>query len=318
MVNNPEEHHLQHCLGLLKKNNFIEYTGEFGAEITTFIPFVAWLKANGHLKGCRIKTYVGMQPYYFFLGEDEYEEKEDLRRWLPIEKRFWPSNSTYHAVQSPFHVYTDYRHHYVQSGERFDRPLIFMQNKFNIEWNAGPINFMPLNGLKKFFNLTQEKFTLFYSRPGARSNKNYTKDHNLELNYPDMEIVAQYPHVVNFEDYCANLEKNYNVTKLEILAKSNLYAAVQGGGAHLLACFSDALMLLLDRSEDLSKEGREYPHAYKSGPYKYLSNPPPQLMVARTFSSFNAGLNLLSQVDFVEDKMCLTEEMKTTLESLRL
>lgn len=315
---NQDEKHLQYCLAQLKQHRVLEYRGEFGAEITTFMPFVAWLKKEGHLSGCSIKTYHGMRPYYFFLEDDEYQETSELRSWLPISKRYWPNNSTYHAIWGPYQCYPDFRTYYLESGLEFPRPVIFMQNKFNIEWGAGPINFMPLKALKNFFESTKERFTIVYSRPGTFTNNGYTKDHNIELNYPDLEIIKQFHHVIQFEEYCAMYSKNYNQTKLEILAKSNLYVAVQGGGAHLMACFSGGLILLLDRSEDLSQEGREYPHAYQFGPYKYLSSPSPELLVARNFSDFNAGLELLSQAKLEDDNIHHSDSHKILYERLKL
>jgi hypothetical protein len=313
-----DEEHLSFCLQVLKERRELEYSGEYGAEITTFIPFVAWLKAQGHLKGCRIKTYVGMRPYYFFLDDDEYEEKSDLRRWLPIPERYWPSNSTYHAVQSPYHYYHDFRAHYGRKANPFNRPIVFMQNKFNIEWEAGPINFMPLMGLYQFFEATKDQFTIVYSRPGSRNNQNFSKDHNFELNYPDLNILSDYPHAIHFESYCADNALDYNTTKLELMARSRLYIAVQGGGAHLMACFSGSIMLVLDRSENLSPGGMEYPHAYQSGPYKYLASPPANLMVARNFPEFYDGLALMSQVQIDEGQFRLPEAMKSTFQRLSI
>lgn len=315
---NQDEKHLQYCLSRLKQNRLLEYRGEFGAEITTFIPFVAWLKKEGYLQGCSIKTYHGMRPYYFFLEDQEYQETNELRSWLPIDQRYWPNNSTYHAIQGPYHFYPDFRSHYINRGPKFDKPVIFMQNKFNVEWGVGPINFMPLKGLKHFFESTLDRFTIVYSRPGSFVNEGYTKDHNTDLDYPDLDIINQYNHVIHLEKYCSIQAKDYNQTKLEILAKSHRYAAVQGGGAHLLACFSAGMILLLDRSEDLSLEGKEYPHAYQHGPYKYLSSPSPTLLVARTFRDFNEGLGILSKINLDEDSSLLSSSDMLLRERLQL
>ena len=53
-------------LDMLRQHSMLEYSGEFGAEKTTFLPFVARLKQEGHLKGRKIVTYDGMRPYYYF------------------------------------------------------------------------------------------------------------------------------------------------------------------------------------------------------------------------------------------------------------
>ena len=45
-----DEIKLQQTLEQLKQKGYLEYTGEYGAELTTFIPFVAWLNQEGILK----------------------------------------------------------------------------------------------------------------------------------------------------------------------------------------------------------------------------------------------------------------------------
>ena len=57
------------ALHRLKTTGAIEYTGEYGAELTTFLPFAFWLKTQGLLSGRRVVTYRGMRPYYYFLED---------------------------------------------------------------------------------------------------------------------------------------------------------------------------------------------------------------------------------------------------------
>ncbi|RYD93482.1 MAG: hypothetical protein EOP61_23510 [Sphingomonadales bacterium] len=309
---------MNYCIDQLKDRGFLEYIGEYGAEITTFVPFVAWLHGEGFLNGRRIITYVGMRPYYFFLDDDQIEERSEPRNWLPIAQRCWPGNSTYHAVRSAWHVYPDFRRHYAAAGRSFDRPVIFLQNKFVIEWAIGPINFMPLNALQLFLEWTKDTHRIIYSRPETRANQAYTSDHNMGLSYPDLQIVSQYPHAIHFEEYCREAGREYNLLKLETLAQSHLFAAAQGGGAHILACFGNSLLLVLDRSEDCSPEGSEYPHAYRSGPYKYLSAEPPTLMVARRFSDFVKGLQLLAHAMPHHGRIDLPARFMPALDELRM
>lgn len=285
----PEQARFEHSLAMLHQQGWLEYTGEYGAEITTFVPFVAWLKQEGLLAGRRIVTYAGMRPYYFFLDDDEFGIKPEPRRWLPEGRRYWPYNSTYTAVKSPWHAYPDYRKQFAASGRTFNRPLLFVQNKFNIEWDIGPINFMPLNSLSMLLNITANKFDVVYSRPRA-GLRGYSMDHNTFCDYPDRALIQRYPHVLDFEESCEVSGDNYNQAKLEMLSKSHLFVAVQGGGAHIIACFGNSLFLLLHHH---AGRDEEYPHAYQHGPYKYLSKHPAKLMVARNHEDFHAGVQVM-------------------------
>ena len=285
-LSSQDQERVAASIALLKAQSKLEYRGEFGPEITTFIPFVAWLRQEGYLSGRRIVTYAGMRPYYFFLDESEFEARAETRKWLPESERYWPSNSTHTATASPWHVYPDYRLHFRQQGRRFDRPVLFIQNKFTVEWNEGPVNYIPLNSLRRLLNLTADKFDVVYSRPRERVT-GYSWDDNTACDYPDRAIVGQFAHVTDLEAECQARAENYNQAKLEVLAKSHLFVAVQGGGAHLLACFGESLLLLLHNAGD------EYPHAYQRGPYKYLSAQPPKLLVALNTDEFNAGIEVI-------------------------
>jgi hypothetical protein len=308
-----EQARLTSAIDRLQAAGEIEYTGEFGAEITTFIPFAFWLKTQGLLAGRRVVTYAGMAPYYYFLAPDEYREKPDTRRWQPTEARGWPTNSTYTATRRPWQVMPDYRARYGGQGLRFERPVLFIQNKFTVEWDIGPINYLPIWALKGLLHSAAGRFDIVYSRPGARPvSGGYASDANDHCEYPDLPVVRGFGDVLVLEDFCAERGAPYNLTKLEILAKSHVFAAVQGGGAHLLACFGNALMLLLHR------EGEEYPHAYASGPYKYLSTPAPVLMLARDREGLLGGLNVIGATRVEGDQVQVDRGVRPTLDALRI
>jgi hypothetical protein len=140
---------------------------------------------------------------------------------------------------------------------------------------------------------------------GSTSNgKGFVGDHNTNCEYPDLDIARRYPQVEILEEICLETGADYNTTKLEILAKSHLFVAVQGGGAHALACFGNSLFLLLDREIQGvgDPERQEFPHAYVAGPYKYLSTPPPILLVVRNNARFIEGMKILDRTS-VKDGM---------------
>jgi len=304
---------LDRSLSRLKVEGQIEYTGEYGAEITTFIPFAFWLKTQGLLEGRRVVTYRGMRPYYYFLDDGEFAEKACDRDWLPPAERGWPTNSTYTATKKPWHVMPDYRARYAGQGRALDRPVLFIQNKFAMEWDRGPINYMPLGSLREMFSLGPARFDVVYSRPGAApKGDGYAVDRNDFCDYPDLALARSFEGVTILEDLCAETGADYNLTKLEILAKAHFFVAVQGGGAHIMACFGNSLMLVLHYLGD------EDPHAYAAGPYKYLSDPPPALIVARTPQAFDEGAKLVLAGRLRNDEVYLVPKHRTILDAVRL
>ncbi len=304
---------LEAAIARLRREGFLEYRGEFGAELTTFIPFVNWLKAEGLMRGRRLVTYVGMRPYYYFLDDGEFAEKPGPRVWVPINSRDWPANSTYSATRKPWHVYPDYRTRYASEGRAFAKPVMFIQNKFAIEEGMRPVNFLQLKALERLLAENCERFDIVYSRPRTVAAKNgYVADGNAHCDYPDLALVESHPSVLDLEGHCARHGLDYNLAKLQTLAKSHVFVAVQGGGAHLLACFDRSLLLLLD-----FKSG-EFPHAYGRGPYKYLSDPPLVLLVARSDSAFDRGLDILQGVRVVDGVVRFTPGAARALPGLRM
>lgn len=304
---------LDQSLRRLKETGVIEYCGEFGNEIATFIPFVCWLKQEGLLAGRRVLSHGGMRPYYFFLDDSEFAEKPGPRDWLHPDLRDWPGCSTYTATRQPWLRMPDYRSHYRGQGRQFQRPLLFVQNKFNVEWWRGPINYLPLDLLDQLLAGAEGRFDVVYSRPRPlRSESGYVSDQNLYCEYPDLPLVRSHRHVLLLEDWCEQEGLPYNQTKLETLAQSHFFVAVQGGGAHLMACFGESLMLLLHR------EGEEYPHAYQHGPYKYLADPPPLLMLASNHGELARGVRLFNKLRMENGDYRLDAESTATLQALKV
>jgi hypothetical protein len=309
-----DEELLKVALRNLKERGYIEFDGEFGNEIATFIPFVAWLKQEGLLDGRRVVTFKGMRPYYFFLSDDEFETKADRRQYRIWDRRKWPSNISYLATKQRWHVVSDYRSYYRDRGRTFAKPVLFIQNKFTVEWGMGPINYLPLKALKALFGLSVDRFHVVYSRP--RENiigAGYTPDiNNVHCEYPDIALAREYENVEILEETTLREGSDYNATKLEIAAKAHVFVASQGGGAHVLACFGNSLLLVLHR------EGAEYPDAYASGPYKYLSDPPPLLIVARDNEQLLKGTKIVGATTVENGKPVVADRELPLIDELRL
>jgi hypothetical protein len=281
------------CMEEARKSGVIEYRGEYGAEIIGFVPFVNWLNTHGHLGSIRILTYRGMRPYYFFLDDSQIEFKDKQRKWCPPPLRKWPANETGSDLhQSKYHLPPDYRTRYRNTIANFPKPVLFVQNKFGVEWSDGPINYFPLTFLRSVFTRLKDRFTIIYSRPrNVLDPQQYSHDHNRVCDYPDFPLAAGFEEVILFEA----LEKpglTYNDLKLAVLAKSYLFLAVQGGGTHLISYFGNSVLFVLHMW------GPEYPDEYRRGRYKRLSDPPPEIYVVNNWKDLQGALTLFEDVDF--------------------
>ncbi|MGF1550680.1 MAG: hypothetical protein ACFBQW_09190, partial [Sphingomonadaceae bacterium] len=267
---------LDRALAGLEARGFIEYFGEYGDEIASFVPLVAWMRDEGRLEGRKVRTYRGMEPYYFFLDPDQLELKDDARRWHRNAERVWPSRHAAYARPRPWLRPPDYRAHYLPRARRFARPTLFVQNKFAVEWEGGPVNFLPLRPLAEVLRMARGRFQTVYSRPGIMGAlEGYSRDHNIFCHYPDVALLKRFPEVLVLEQMAAREGRSYNELKLEILAGAHLFLSSQGGGSYILAAHGDSLLVILHL------EGAEFPGAYREGLFTFLADPPPRLAVLR-------------------------------------
>jgi hypothetical protein len=264
----------------------LEYTGEFGPELVCFVPFIHWLHVQGRLKHRRVISYAGMRPFYYFLDEANYVEKAEKRKYVPSERRptYWPNRDEISAQPNPFAQFPDYRRVYEgRFGRDFDKPILVIHNKYCDEWDIGPTNFMPIDTLDRMFTLLKQKFQIVYFREGFGSSDlgelGYSGDHNIPHPFDDEALLRRHPDVIVFERFAAagRSRTNYNELKLTVFADCKNFISSQGGGAHMIAMFSDIVLVILHRA------GFELRGAYASGFYRFAANPPPVLLV--TWSS---------------------------------
>ena len=263
----------------------IMYEGEFGPEIIAFLPFVYNLHLRGLLENRKVSTYSGMKPYYYFLGRQKIIERKENRFWIPPAERWWPNSNEHHRFPTSGEVYPSFERSLKGS------QILFIQNKFCVEWDEGPINFLSLDLLHQIFEKTKGKFNVVYSRQGILSNESalgISIDHNQELNFADLELCTNYPHVKVLEKRRFGDLRPYNSRKLYWINKAFLLAGVQGGSNYPWAYLKkDALIL--------HKQGRETEFSYEQGFYRYLSNPP---LALKVFNNDEMFLNeILNRID---------------------
>jgi hypothetical protein len=129
-----------------------------------------------------------------------------------------------------------------------------------MEWGIGPINYLPISTLRALFEVTTAHFEIVYSREGITSNKqDYALDDNSTLQYPDLLLCNEFPHVTVLES--VNEMENYNLHRLEIIAHSSAFITVQGGASCTFAYFDKPTFVY-------HRHGVEAEHAYWRGIYR--------------------------------------------------
>jgi len=279
----------------------LEFEGEFGAEVNSFIPFVHWLHLAGLMGGRRVRTYAGMGPFYFFLGQEQIEETSRPRRFVsPARRPGWlPTRDDHASVRTAFEAFPDYRGHYRGGllGAAAGRELLVVHNKFTPEWDGPPVNFLPLDLLADIFGGLGKRFQIVYLRPGLRGTPpGYSADHQPDLAYGDAALLDRFPEVEAFDDIAEALSgtMSYNEAKLRLYAETRRHITVQGGNAHLLSLFSGGLVAIYHRA------GQELRHAYARGHFAYAASPPPSWLICRDPGDLRQCLPLFASAEMVD------------------
>lgn len=262
------------------------YRGEFGPEIMTFIPFIYTMWQQGEFQDACVSTYEGMRPFYYFLeGAQFIERSGEARSYVPPEQRWWPNPNEHFRPQPPGEAYPDYATHFRSKEEPDDsRPIVFVQNKFAVEWGIGPINFLPLFFIEQLATQFGQKFRIVYDREGLFNSLHSSSDLEASLSFPDRNIVTNSP--VEILGDSQSLEA-MNEAKLRTLADASAIICVQGGGAHLSAYFPAPTCIL-------HKRGQESRFAYWSGTYSYCLTTKKQLYVSSDHEMLSQFMDYLT------------------------
>lgn len=263
--------------------------GEFGSELTVFLPFVAWLSAQGLLRNRDLVLYPGMDCFYRHLGARRIRRILTPRGWVrPQQRGMLPirDEDTFDGTYapSPMHVYPDFRALFGGAEIRCripgDKPLLIIHNKYNAEWwFRRAVNHITADVLETLFDALRAHHTVVYIRHGMGPLPEGYLDNVPQLpDLGDEAVLARFPEVLNFDDLYADHrarggDPDGNLFKNALYARCHRFISSQGGGCHQIAHFAGALLLVLHR---IGPEA-EWPYV---GYYRWMADPAPTLAVA--------------------------------------
>jgi hypothetical protein len=228
---------------------------EFGFEVTTYIPYYFYLFYNNLLFDNIIHTFNGMQPYYYFLPECQLETKRTIRCGDRKEKLLVNYDIPGHLDKRYWKV-PEYKEYYKNNIFLYDKPLLIINNKYNIEWDTDPINFISAEILNELVTKLKDKYQIIYIRErNTESKKGISGDTSPILDgLYDYEILETHPEVITF-NYLRKQYKNlsYNEIKCLIYANCDNYISAQGGGANILPYFACKTVILHKRGREITQ-----------------------------------------------------------------
>ncbi len=226
----------------------ISFQGEFAPELQFVLPFAYWHYLNGTLMKTQSSRYT--RELYFF--SPDHEETFDIR-----------TNEGNYNFEIPRILYSqDYdigkwaqvplKAKYRNDVYLFEKPLLVVANRYNMEWGQPPISFFSIGLLSYLFTRLGNDYSIVYNRPRPQ---NITMDNSdiYDLNEYDW-IRAEFPGVILMEDlYAENRGKaaSFNHLQLQVYANATKFLSIHGGTATLASYFGGTNIIL-------SKKGPEH------------------------------------------------------------
>lgn len=218
-----------------KPYKVLQYHGEFQQELTFILPHAYWHHCNGTLA----KTISCKQTREFYFFSENHEERFTMRDYVHYMFDFTIPNMTHsNSVSYRKWKQVPLKQHYANEIFKFEKPVLIIANKYNIEWDEAPLNFLEIPMLQRIIEATKDTYQIIYNRPQP---EHIVADNSeiLELNELDW-LREMYPEVLLMQDiYTVHKEKvnNFNHLQLMIYANATNFISVHGGTAALASYF---------------------------------------------------------------------------------
>ena len=235
----------------------LEVINEFGNEIIIYLPYYYYLYCNNLLFDNKIITYKGMRPFYYFMKEENILEKEETRHWTHYDSRPLLVNNNEHVknFDKKYWYPLPYKEIYKNNILLFEKPLLIIHNKYGVEWDIKPINYISVHALRQLFDELYLNFTIVYIRPSSNYyNKGYSLDSNLIQDFDDYDLINnEYKDKLLTMNDLLNKYSDYNYNQLLLMLYSNCsnYISVQGGSNYLISYFFKNIIILHKQGGEL-------------------------------------------------------------------
>lgn len=225
----------------------LSFSGEFAPELQFALPFAYWHYKNGTLKSTKAAKFT--KELYFFSPDHEesfetrsnegnynyemprilYSQNYNMKKWLPVPLKEVYANNIY--------VY--------------DKPVLMIANRYNMEWDGPPISFYSIEALDFIISRLRQKYTIIYNRPRPQ---NITMDNSDIYDMDEFEWLKKtYPEVILMEDLFrenAAKARNFNHLQLMVYANADKFISIHGGTATLASYFGGTNLILSKRGPE--------------------------------------------------------------------
>ncbi|MGV8879791.1 MAG: hypothetical protein ACOH2A_12245 [Sphingobacteriaceae bacterium] len=223
----------------------INFQGEFDQELRYIIPFAYWHYLNGTLK--KTISCKNTKAFYFF--SKDHEEQHEQREWEFSYNNFDVPNKT-HSNTFSYQKWSrvPFKEHFKNDIFKYTKPILIIANKYNIEWNHSPLNYIGIDTLEIIINTYGSKYQIIYNRPLPSQIVN---DNSEILDLNEYEWLRQnHPEVILMNDVYQQVGhtfQSFNQLQLMVYANCDRFISVHGGTAAFASYFGGINIILSKR-----------------------------------------------------------------------
>ena len=227
------------------------YLPEFGYELISCLPYAYDLFLKDSLKS----TTSGLDTSCLYFFSPDHKEVSEKRGWNNMTK-LWNIKFPNIGIHSPSLDWSKFtppplKEFYNDKKIVFKKETVVICNRYNLEWNEPPINYIDIETLKILFNMLKDEYQIVYIN--LKGDKRYYDDAPpLELG--DFDMINDYykDDVMIIQDMVN--EYTYNETQLRIFAGCSKFITSNGGQAILASYFGGENIIFTKKCREINPE----------------------------------------------------------------
>lgn len=229
------------------KYKIITFNGEFAPDLTFVLPFAYWHYKNGTLSATAAAKYT--KEFYFFSENhtEDFSERTNEGNYNFETPRILYSQNYDMSKWEPVPLKANYKNDVYQ----YDKPILVIANRFNMEWGGSPISFFSIETLDYIIKTLGHLYTIIYNRPRPQ---HITNDNSDIYDLNEFEWLKNtHPEVILLEDLFEENKggaKNFNHLQLMVYANSERFISTHGGTAVLASYFGGINLILSKRGPE--------------------------------------------------------------------
>lgn len=196
---------------------------EFGYELISALPYAYCLYQKGLLKG----TVSGVDTDCLYYFSPDHRINPEPRSWDNMQRASGLPNIKIHR---PTHNWNKFsppplKARYKNDRFVYDKPIICICNRVNVEWGKGVINYFDLPILEKLFKRLKKKYQIIYFNIEGRKE---FYDGVEPVSIGDFDLARKHGIVIH-DLHKENPEFSFNELQLMVMANSEAFITMNGG-----------------------------------------------------------------------------------------